>query len=248
MVSNTEAGIYDDVNNKWMINGTKNAQVQLYYNGGVKITTTNTGVNVTGKIAATGAPNGSGQIEWQGATGQTGYTYSDISGVGITNADPYQELIYLYNDLHRILFQTSGETRGYFSSTGLNVVGNMTASGEVTAYSDKRLKFDIESLDNANSLDKVMKLNPVSYTKDNKKGIGLIAQEVKKIIPELVHGEETEDSYLSMNYAQLTAVLVSALQNAIGRIEVLENKNIFIRISKYLKIGINKIKTRWENH
>jgi hypothetical protein len=48
-------GIYNDVNNEWMIYGTLNGQVELRYNSSTKLTTTNTGVDVTGTLTVNGA-------------------------------------------------------------------------------------------------------------------------------------------------------------------------------------------------
>ncbi len=47
-------GIYDDVNNKWLIHATLNGNADLRYSGSVKLETTNTGVDVTGKVRAVG--------------------------------------------------------------------------------------------------------------------------------------------------------------------------------------------------
>ena len=72
--------------------------------------------------------------------------------------------------------------------------GDITATGNVTAYSDSRLKTDIKTLDSA--LDKVCSLRGVEYTRlsTGEKEIGVIAQEVKEVVPELVEiiDENTE--------------------------------------------------------
>lgn len=80
-------------------------------------------------------------------------------------------------------------------------VGTLTATGEVTAYSDIRLKTDIQPLKNRGYI------KPVTYKKDGKDCIGFIAQEVRELYPELVIEDNTEDKYLSVNYAQYVAVL-----------------------------------------
>lgn len=80
-------------------------------------------------------------------------------------------------------------------------VGTLTATGEVTAYSDIRLKTDIQPLENRGYI------KPVTYKKDGKDSIGFIAQEVRELYPELVIEDNTEDKYLSVNYAQYVAVL-----------------------------------------
>ena len=140
-----------------------------------------------------------------GAIGK-GESGSNAMWVGTATAEPLK----LYtNNIVRVTIDTAG---------------NLVASGEVTAYSDERLKSNIKRLDKRNSLAKIMALEPVSYEKDDKQSIGLVAQKVKKIIPELVMGEETESSYLSMNYAQLTAVLVAGMQMQQEQINNLEKR------------------------
>ena len=79
--------------------------------------------------------------------------------------------------------------------------GNITSNGEITAYSDIRLKTDIQPLENRGYI------KPVTYKKDGKDCIGFIAQEVRELYPELVIEDNTEDKYLSVNYAQYVAVL-----------------------------------------
>jgi len=108
---------------------------------------------------------------------------------------------------------------GSSKSLKIDASGNVTAVGEVTAYSDKRLKKNIKSLEVRGEL------NPVSFEKDGKKSIGFIAQEVQELYPELVHTDEgTEEKYLSLNYAQLTAVLYAEIKELKERLSKLENE------------------------
>ena len=76
----------------------------------------------------------------------------------------------------------------------------------VTAFSDERLKSDIKTIDNA--LDKVMNMRGVSFTKQAEKGIGVIAQEVEKILPEVV----TDGEYKSVAYGNMVGVLIEAIK------------------------------------
>lgn len=86
-------------------------------------------------------------------------------------------------------------------TNGIYSKGNILSAGEVTSYSDERFKSDIKPLDNRGYV------KPVTYTKDGKESIGFIAQEMQKIYPELVTEDNSEEKYLSINYAQYTAVL-----------------------------------------
>jgi hypothetical protein len=92
------------------------------------------------------------------------------------------------------------------SSAGVSVTGALTASGDVTAFSDERLKSNIETIDNA--LDKVMSMRGVSYTKQAEKGVGVIAQEIEKVLPEVV----TDGEYKSVAYGNMVGVLIEAIK------------------------------------
>ena len=96
-------------------------------------------------------------------------------------------------------------------SGNLSITGTFTATGDVIAYSDKRLKENIKPIDNA--LEKITKLEGVSYNRididDKSNKVGFIAQDVKKILPEVVSDDE---KYLGVNYGNITAVLVEAIK------------------------------------
>ena len=96
--------------------------------------------------------------------------------------------------------------------------GNLTATGNVTAYSDERLKSDITTIDSA--LDKVTAMRGVTFTKDGEASSGVIAQELEKIAPELVmEGEE----YKSVAYGNLVGYLIEAVKELSAKVEELEN-------------------------
>ena len=97
--------------------------------------------------------------------------------------------------------------------------GNFTATGNITAYSDERLKSNIETISGA--LDKVNALRGVSYTKDGENSIGVIAQEVQKVIPEVVQDNE---EYLSVAYGNLVGVLIEAVKELSAEVEALKAK------------------------
>jgi len=100
--------------------------------------------------------------------------------------------------------------------------GNIVADGNITAFSDVRLKDNIETIENG--LAKVNELRGVSYSKDNKKSIGVIAQEVEKVLPEIVITGKTEEKLKSVDYGRLTAVLIEAVKELEARVKELESK------------------------
>lgn len=121
---------------------------------------------------------------------------SDVLNLSVKNSDTV-------DNLHASSFMRSDMNTT--CSGNITVGGNLVANGEITSYSDKRLKTDIQSLVNRELL------NPVTYIKDNKQQIGFIAQEVQEIYPELI--SEDTNGYLSLNYQQLTAVLSAQINN-----------------------------------
>ena len=99
--------------------------------------------------------------------------------------------------------------------------GNATFGGDVTISSDIRLKSNIVSL--GSTLSKLLLIDGKSYTmnSDGKDKIGVLAQEVQEVFPELV-GEDTE-GMLTVNYQGLVPVLINALKEQEDKISRLEN-------------------------
>ena len=89
--------------------------------------------------------------------------------------------------------------------------------------SDVRLKQDVENL--RYGLSEVMLLRPVQYRWKNRPSesvkVGLIAQEVAEVVPEVVQGTESSGP-LGMNYGELVPVLIKAVQMQQGEIEALK--------------------------
>ena len=115
--------------------------------------------------------------------------------------------------------------------------GDLHVEKDVIAYSstvasDKRLKTDISELQG--NLDNVMSLEPVKFDwvlKDRGEDIGFIAQDMQKVIPEVVKevntiGETAEvlegDTMLTIDYAKLVPVLVGAIQELKAEIDELK--------------------------
>jgi hypothetical protein len=100
--------------------------------------------------------------------------------------------------------------------------GNVTASGDVTAYSDERLKKNVSVIENA--LKKTLQLEGVNFEKKdtNVKSIGLIAQKVKEVLPEVV--TEDDNGYLAVSYGNIVGLLVEAIKELTKKVEFLENK------------------------
>ena len=108
----------------------------------------------------------------------------------------------------------------YVNSATLTTGGDFTASGNVSAYSDARLKEDVETV--ANALDLVASMRGVTYTRKDtgSKGVGVIAQEMLEVIPQVV--QQGEDGTLSVAYGNLVGVLIEAIKELKTEVETLK--------------------------
>ena len=103
---------------------------------------------------------------------------------------------------------------------------NVFSKNYTTISSDARLKKDIR--DTTYGLETLLKLRPVTFRwkegSDDTQQLGLIAQEVERVIPEIVvHGKEPSDP-LMMKYEALVPVLIKAVQEQQARIGKLEKE------------------------
>jgi hypothetical protein len=106
------------------------------------------------------------------------------------------------------------------ATPNLSVTGTITATANITAFSDERLKHNITNIDNA--LDLVNQLRGVRFEdKDGEKYVGVIAQEVRPFVPEVVI-EHDDSGYLSVAYQNLVGVLINAVKELTKRVEELE--------------------------
>lgn len=99
--------------------------------------------------------------------------------------------------------------------------GEIISSGDITAFSDIRLKTNIEKIENA--LDKVCQLSGYTYDMNNKRSTGVIAQEVEKVLPEVV--QDREDGYKTVAYGNMIGLLIEAIKELKEEIKVIKNGN-----------------------
>jgi hypothetical protein len=194
----------------------------------------------TGQIISTranSATTGAGQIYLNGTTGnRIDFNTAGIAAPSFTTRSVGTKIV-LYPDLSAgnvdFAFGIEGSTlwqsipnssctfRYYAGTTSIATLsggGNFTVNGNVTAFSDERLKSNIKTIDNA--LEKVSKLRGVSFDKDGEKGIGVIAQEVQKVLPEVV----LEGEYLSVAYGNIVGLLIEAIKEQQEQIEDLKKR------------------------
>jgi hypothetical protein len=96
--------------------------------------------------------------------------------------------------------------------------GTVVVSGNLTVSSDMRLKDNIQPL--GDTMINILKLDAKSYTREGREEIGLIAQDVKSVYPELV--VEDGNGMLAVNYQALSAILINGIKDQEARIQKLE--------------------------
>ena len=130
-----------------------------------------------------------------------------------------------------LYFWTRPSSGNQVAAQKLDKDGNAIFKGNVTAYgslSDRRLKKNIENITDATV--KVQKLNGVTfdYKKDGKRATGLIAQDLKQVLPEAVYTSndmETGEEHLAIHYGNVVGLLVEAIKELKQEIEDLKNGN-----------------------
>ena len=125
--------------------------------------------------------------------------------------------------------RSSGEIHAAdVSATGTLVVGGtstlknvncsvVVATGDVTAFSDERLKSKIKTLDGTRAFE----MRGVSYEKDGQQGSGVIAQELEKIAPELINNS---GEYKAVAYGNIVGYLIEAVKHLKKEVEELKGK------------------------
>ena len=108
--------------------------------------------------------------------------------------------------------------------------GNVVAAGNVSAQSDRRVKSDIKTIENP--LDKVLALRGVNFVKEGNYEMGVIAQEVEEVIPEVVGTTSTKtvdnpdglEDLKTVSYGNMVGVLIEAMKEQQQQIEKLKNE------------------------
>ena len=105
------------------------------------------------------------------------------------------------------------------TTNGINVVGVVTST-DFNTTSDLNLKTNIQTI--SNPIDKILQINGVTFNwrESNKPSVGIIAQEIEKIFPELVNGENPK----TVNYNGIIGLLIEAIKEQQIEINNLKDK------------------------
>ena len=146
-----------------------------------------------------GQYNSSGYLITNNATS---FSTSNTAFVIGNGTDPINQ-----SDAFKVMF--NGDT---------TVSNDLTVSGDVVISSDARLKSNIVSL--GSTLPKLLQIDGKSYEMKGKQKIGVLAQEIKEVFPELV--SEDDNEMLAVNYQGLVPVLINALKEQQNEIDELK--------------------------
>ena len=125
---------------------------------------------------------------------------------------------------------TSKTTGALIVDGGAGIGGDLNVGGDVVAYasSDERLKDNIELI--SNPIEKVQSLKGVTWnwnddaseTQKSTPNVGVIAQDVEKVLPQLVH--DRDNGFKGVDYAKLTGLLIEAIKDQQKQIDELKSK------------------------
>ena len=185
----------------------------------------NTGTLVLGKLGINGISNPTRALEVSGSILMTGVTtisgslimsgsseFNTLSGTNIARL--------FYNNVEK--FQFSGS--GVFLASD-DIVG-------FYSFSDQHLKKDIRLITSSHALEQINKLQGVYYkwigggSRGDKEEIGLIAQQVQTVVPEVVRNKQRlgQGEYKTVDYEHLVALLIEGMKEQQKQIDELKNR------------------------
>jgi hypothetical protein len=263
---------------KAYLNASDGGAVDIRHNNSIKMSTTASGIDVTGNVAVSGTVDGvdvaardgvltsttttanaalpkaggtvSGTVEFQNhiaindnkeiriGSGNDLRIYHDGSNSVIKDAGTggivFQADAYYFKNAagteYSTLFLQDNYAALYYDNTlrlkttssGVDITGNLVATGNVTAYSDERLKDDIRVIPNA--LSKVEEIRGVTFTRNDletdERFSGVIAQEVEAVLPEVIH--ESEGGMKTVDYGNMVGLLIESVKELSARVKELE--------------------------
>ena len=222
-ISNKDSGAWDK-----SIAANRSGNSELYYDGSKKLETTSDGAKITGRlgVGVDASSSEGSELAIKSSDGATNLALipnanTEFSSISFYNAayDSQQGYIKYDNNDNSLEFRVNLATALEIdSSRNATFTGTVTCTS-LTETSDIALKTNIEPITNV--LDKINQITGYKYdfTSSNSSSIGVIAQDVEKEFPELVHGEEGSKS---LQYSGLIGALIESVKELSAKVAALE--------------------------
>ncbi len=220
-LATTSAGI--DVTGTLAVSGTSAFTGKIASNNGIDIDN----INIDGTTIALSSGNltvdvagdiildaDGGDVTFKDGGTEFGNISNSSSDMLIQSSVSDKDMIFKGNDggstITALTLDMSGAGAATFNSS-------VTAGGDVTAFSDMRIKHDIQTIEGA--LAKVSDMRGVYFKRNNgEAGTGVIAQEIENILPEVVKDGE----YKSVAYGNMVGILIEAIKELKAEVEKLK--------------------------
>ena len=235
--------IKDEASSETMASFVSDGAVTLNHDNTARFATTSAGCEVTGTLAVSGTSAFTGKITSNNgididninidvttialssgtlSVDVAGDINLDAGGGDIVLGDDGTQFASLTNTSGNLIIKSGSTTAATFSGANVTFAGTLasgaiTSSGDVTAFSDMRIKHDIETIEGA--LAKVSDMRGVYFKRNNgEAGTGVIAQEIENILPEVVKDGE----YKSVAYGNMVGILIEAIKELKAEVEKLK--------------------------
>jgi hypothetical protein len=235
--------IKDEASSETMASFVSDGAVTLNHDNSARLATSSAGVSVTGTLAVSSTSAFTGAITSNAGVIVDNITIDgevislssgslqldvagditlDAGGGDIVLGDDGTQFGSLTNSSSNLIIKSGSTTAATFSGANVTFAGTLasgaiTSSGDVTAFSDMRIKHDIETIEGA--LAKVSDMRGVYFKRNNgEAGTGVIAQEIENILPEVVKDGE----YKSVAYGNMVGILIEAIKELKAEVEKLK--------------------------
>ena len=228
--------IKDEASSETMASFVSDGAVTLNHDNTARFATASAGCEVTGTLSVSGTSAFTGAITSNNGVIVDNITIDgteidlssgsltldiadsliiDVDGSDILLKDGGTQFGAFRNTSGNLFIQSGSTTAATFSGANVTFAGTLasgaiTSTGDITAFSDERLKTDIKTIESG--LDKVSKMRGVTFKRDGKLNSGVIAQELEKIAPELVKTADDEMGTKSVAYGNMVAYLIEAVK------------------------------------
>jgi hypothetical protein len=184
-------------------------------------------LSVTNTTASTSTSTGAVTIAGTGGLGVGGNIYATNMYIGV---DVVATQTWANTTKQNTINNTIDITMRALSATTGTFSGAITSAGEITAYSDARLKQNVRPISDATTLLRQLQGVRFDWKNGGKASVGMIAQEVQKVLPEVVRenegvtGSAPGQPILSLAYGNLVALLIEALKAVLDRLDAAETR------------------------